>query len=463
MTSGGAGRCRRVPASLPPRSAAAAPAILAAAAALFAPAAEGRWSVPRTVAGVNGFVAAPAIAPDGRAAVGVTDYRAGGGRVLVVLRSAEGRWERPLSLRTSRHELFDPDTAFAADGTAHVAWVRAIQIDREQVVETQAVAPTGAAGATRRVSPGGQRALFPELAAAPAGGMLLSWLRDDYDLAATATAATAAPGGEAPAAEGEAPAPAAAPVPAAAIETVFARRLFSSATAFLPGGDAVAMGHEFAPGGVQLRLRGTDGVWGEPVVLSGPRTAREPDLAVGADGTIAVTWAEMTDAGYRVHVRIRPPGGEFGPAKLLEPDAGDARGPVASVLPSGDVLVAWAARAQDGATLLRARAVRAAIVSPGGDVSAAARISRRRARISEPPQHVTDSEGDALLTWTSRNRIFAARRSADGTVSRTRPVSGRGVFAPELVANAAGQALLAWTRDARRGTGALVRVRSTRF
>ena len=82
--------------------------------------------------------------------------------------------------------------------------------------------------------------------------------------------------------------------------------------------------------------------WVTPVKVSGAGEVEGLQTAVGADGTVAVTWVrDQTD----VQVSVRPPGGVFiAPVTLAETEEAD---PQVAVGPDGTTTVAWNARDDD--------------------------------------------------------------------------------------------------------------------
>ena len=402
-------------------------------------ASDAGFSPPRSLTAVNGFAAAPAIAPDGRAVVAVSDYSAQRSRVLAFTRSARGRWAAPMALRTSRQELLEPRAAFTASGTAVFTWLRAPRIDQQQVVESRRLPAGGTFGPVSTLSPRDERAVLARVVGGPGEQALIGWEDGDYALHA------GQPG---------------------AFDEIFDRRQFGFSLGFLPDGTAVALSQAYGGGGVQVRLRPPGATWGEPVVLSGARTAREAVMATGRDGSLAVAWAQNTDSGYRVQVSVRPPGGAFTAPVTVEPGEGEARAPGLAVLPDGDVLVAWLSGAQLS-FLVRANELRAATVSAAGRVSAARRVSGAARRLSLAPQVYADAAGDALITWEDHRRLMAATRAAaSGRFTSPRAVSAAGarIFSSRVVANARGDALAAWTVDrGRTSDGALIQAASIDF
>jgi hypothetical protein len=398
-------------------------------------------SLPRTLAGVNGYQPAPAIGPDGRAAVAVTDYAPGRSRVFAFTRDARGRWAAPRLLRSSKNELFEPAAVMTGDSTAVFAWVRAVRIDQQQLVEGRRILNSGEMDGVQSVSPSTGRAIFPELTAGPGSRALLGWEDDNYALSVSEVT------------EGGFGAP----------QTIFDRRQFAYAMEYADDGTAVVLSQGLGRGGVQVRLKPPTAPWTDPVTLSGPRRAREATVATGRDGTIAVAWAQNSDAGYRIQVSVRPPGGSFGEARTIDGAAGEARAPALAVQDDGGVLVSWLSGAKLD-FLPRASEVRLAEVGRDGSVSEARRVSAMLRRIQTAPQVLLDADGDALLNWEESGRLMAATRSSEGKLSAPRGVSPAGakVYGWRTVANRHGQALAAWALDQGRD-GALIQVAEARF
>lgn len=247
--------------------------------------------------------------------------------------------------------------------------------------------------------------------------------------------------------------------------SIFERRQSAFSIAYLRDGTAVALSQAYGAGGVQVRMRPPGADWGAPVTLSGARTAREATLATGSDGTIAVAWAQSTGAGYRVQISRRPPGGVFSAARTIGGDDGEGRAPGLAVQPDGTALVAWLSGARTS-FLLRAAEVKMATISPAGAVSTARRVSGPRRRAGVAPQVFADAEGDALVTWEENRRLLGATRSASGRISQPRVISAAGarIFASRVVANPRGQALAAWTVErGRTDDGALIQMAEMTF
>lgn len=373
-----------------------------------ASAGRGGWSAPRSLGTVNGFATAPAVAPNGDAIVAMTDYSPSGSSVLTAERR-RGRWGPARVIRRSRHELFDAAAAYGPGSTPVVAWLRAVRLDQVQFVEMR----TGG-GPVRVVSPTDGRALFPSLVAGAAGRLVLAWADRDYALHV----------GDPPGTD----------------QPIFDRMQFSYEVGLDGAGTTVAMAHAFGAHGVRVRVHPPGGAWGAEEVVSGARSAREPDLAVSRDGTVAVAWAQSTITGYRLQVALRPPGGTFGAAQTFADAPGEARAPAISFLPDGTLLVAFVAGARPD-WLLRGRELRLSTVRPGAAPAPSVRVAT--GRLSDPPRLLTDSQGDALLTWSDRHRLMSVVRAASGKVGRVEQISA-GATLPEVVASERGDAIAVW-------------------
>ena len=78
--------------------------------------------------------------------------------------------------------------------------------------------------------------------------------------------------------------------------------------------------------------------WTAPVTLSAqPVGASWPAVAVGADGTAAVVWAEVAgvDKPSKVVISVRPAGGAFGPPVQLTAMGHERGRPAVAVGPTG--------------------------------------------------------------------------------------------------------------------------------
>jgi hypothetical protein len=222
-------------------------------------------------------------------------------------------------------------------------------------------------------------------------------------------------------------------------------------------GTAIALAHAFGAHGVRVRVRPPGGAWGPEEVVSGARTAREPDLAVARDGTIAVAWAQSTADGYRLQVAFRPPGGTFGAPQTLPDTLGEARAPAIAFTPDGTLLLAFIAGARPD-WVLRGGDLRLTTVRPGAAPALPVRVAS--GRLTEPPRLLADSEGDALLTWSDHDRLMSVVRSARGRLGRREQIAARAAL-PEVVASPRGDALAVWaTPPGRRPS---IRVAERRF
>lgn len=120
--------------------------------------------------------------------------------------------------------------------------------------------------------------------------------------------------------------------------------------------------------------------------------AYAPAIAAAPDGTVLAVWARTDGANIRIEVRIRPPGGEFGPAERLSAPGSDALGPAVAFDARGEAIVAWE----------RAGRVEATRRPPGGEFGPTKVVSDESESSSQPAV-VFASEGDAVIAWTGQS------------------------------------------------------------
>lgn len=141
------------------------------------------------------------------------------------------------------------------------------------------------------------------------------------------------------------------------------------------------------------------------------QTAYSPTVAAAPDGTVLATWARSDGPQIRIQARVRPPGGEFGPAVSLSAPGADALQPVPAFDAQGNAIVVWS----------RAGRVEGALRPAGGEF-AAARVVSPETESASAPTIAFDARGDATIAWagvsgTSPNltyRVRARTWRADG-------------------------------------------------
>lgn len=257
---------------------------------------------------------------------------------------------------------------------------------------------------------------------------------------------------------------------------------------------------------VEVRTGASAGKLGRTLRLASP--ARDPRVAIGADGTRAVQWLEETARGgvRSIRVAIARPGHGFGKGRLLDRRHANMGTSDLAVQPNGRVVAIWrrtstalgyalaprghgfgkardltrtgsigmssiALDARDGAVVLAYGTPLQ--TAPITNTQAGARTLTTAATAFSEPTVISDPAGLAeavgvavtgsggagvAYTQTATSRFLRlARRKADGTWSApelvANPVYGENVFAIGLAATLPtdGSALATWTIDTQAG------------
>ncbi len=260
----------------------------------------GAWSTPVPVAPANVWGNRMAVGPDGTLAITYQNIVAGKIVVGAVVRPAGAGWGPPVTLSDTTKTATSPQIAVGA-GVVTAVWVEgATNATTKPMVNTRPLGVAGTWGSAITFVDTGVSGMD---VAAGAAGTLVTWV------------------------------------------------LSSDPT------------DSYAASTVRASFHGTTGSWLAPVAISetGRRTqVAEP--AIGADGTLAVTWESRlpTTAGYYTSARtlaaVQPPGGAWGTQSLLSDPDIEARSPHVGVGPDGTTTVVW--ESYDGATYKVATRVR---------------------------------------------------------------------------------------------------------
>jgi hypothetical protein len=150
--------------------------------------------------------------------------------------------------------------------------------------------------------------------------------------------------------------------------------------------------------------------FGPPVTLSDPAAVALPArLGVGPDGTATVAWPQAVGPETRARVRTRPPGGQFGPPEDLSATGGTASDVQVDTGGDGTTAVVW----RFGALPVTQAAVR----PPGGAFGPAVTVGPS-GRPARDPDVAVAPDGSVTV-------IFAATDGAnDIAQSVTRPPGG---------------------------------------
>ncbi|HMO00751.1 MAG TPA: hypothetical protein PKD59_15165 [Miltoncostaeaceae bacterium] len=355
--------------------------------------ADGAWSVPRSLGPAfgAGLVTTPA-----ESLVVWTDGRGDVARVLTASRSREGAWSPvtdigPASSRYARVGSLSAD----ADGNVVVGLVDSVDPPYPSVVLARA------GGGPWIPLDLGPVAPWARVVAHDGGAMTAAWrddAPDDSPGRGRLRLAERAPGG----AFAEVPSP------------TGAQPVALRALAGTPGGDALLVASP--PDDTYTAwLRPAGGSFGPPRTIDG-RVWGAGVAAMGADGTAAIAWAEPGRGGRLrgIRVLLRLPGEGFGtPIAISSPaPAGEVTGPLVAVGPDGGVVVAWSELRRSGLRRV-AGTVWAAVRPPGGAFRRAAVLNDRS--LPAHLHHVASGPGGAsVVTWaasTGRGYVLQAARS----------------------------------------------------
>lgn len=198
---------------------------------------------------------------------------------------------------------------------------------------------------------------------------------------------------------------------------------------------------------VMTARRPAGGRWSRPRAVSAPVASQgnsahgafEPDLAVGHDGAVLVSWlSEADDSGAsRVQARYRSPGGRWDAVKTLSPV--EARTPVCAVGDDGRAVVVYTVFAH----------VFAARRTATGWVA-----RRELGQHAEPPEVAMDDSGDITAVWSGLQgdgvfRPQAVTRPAGGTWSAPQTFDTAATQSPSWPAvgiSSAGLSTVGWAR-----------------
>jgi Glycosyl hydrolase family 26 len=241
--------------------------------------------------GQNSFSPQVAVGADGTATIVWKKFD--GFHYLVQERriAADGTREASFhTLSASKQDAIEPEVAAAADGTATVVWSRFDGSD--SIVQERQIGADGTpAEATRDLSAAEESAIEPRVAIAPDGTATVVWVRSD-GANQIVQARRIAPGD----------------TPEPGVENLSAAGRSAAEPELAVGADGVATvvwdrwdGGSFV---VQLRRLSAQGVPGATLNLSASgRDAAEPRLALGPAGVASVVWSRFNGANFIVQRR----------------------------------------------------------------------------------------------------------------------------------------------------------------
>lgn len=264
-------------------------------------------------------------------------------------RAADGTLGPILTLSYAAANAQDPDVAVAADGTATVAWLRRTAANNFYV-QTRTIAPGGALGEVKNLTPTTESATAPQVHVSGAGTALIAWVRGANGPVVYRVRTAAGTLGNPVTVTGSMPPG----VPAAA--SGMSLRTGSNAA-----GRTAFTWTEFNGlfSTTKGRIRAANGTLGPIFDVSA--TGQSPAaVALDPDGNATFAWTGPHEAGMGVQSRRRSAAGSFGPARFLSAPATFAELPHVVVDGGGKATVAWR-ESVDG--------MRARTVTPGGTLS----------------------------------------------------------------------------------------------
>jgi PKD domain len=257
-------------------------------------------------------------------------------------------------------------------------------------------APAGAAGwqSPVDISPAGQSALAPKVAANPSGTAVAVWTRSN-GTNYIAQAAMRTPDGT-----WQAPTDI----------SVAGRDAADAQVAIDPQGNAVATWQRMNTTSlvIQASVRPAGGTWGAPVDLSVPGWhAFGARVAMDAQGTAVLVWQRFDGAFSVIQSAVRPAGGSWQPTVNVSATGRDATAPAIAINPQGVAAAVW--QRTDGTNVLIQGAMRPA----GGSWQAPADISAAGSDAATP-QVAVDPSGTAVAVWDRQKIVQSAVRPAGG-------------------------------------------------
>jgi hypothetical protein len=403
-----------------------AAAIAAAAVATPSAAHAGTWGPVRD-ATAKGAAFAPTAAADagGRFTIGFIRQRRGSYRAEIrrgLL--ARGLSGASLVLDASREDLSSLALTQSADGLLAAAWLR--HQDRAQGPRAATVSEDGeVTGPLNLVSDGTESAFDPRWVAP----RLLVWdRRTSSASAALQGAAFRAP----------------TPLPGDGLTSEIS-------VVAEPSGARIAVWSDGAR--VVAATARAGGPFGSAVAISGPGVARDPQLALSADGTAVAAWVRNESSGNVMEVASRAPGGAFGsPVAVSDPGEG-AFAPRIIASSAGEVVATWVSGPADrGWGTARGPLRIRRLAGDGEVVGDAVTLTPPGLRTGEAAL-ADDGRGAVLIGWSSgllsRRQIGVRRLGRHGRLGPVRELAaGRWELtgAPVLAA-AAGRAVMVWAAD----------------
>ncbi len=198
---------------------------------------------------------------------------------------------------------------------------------------------------------------------------------------------------------------------------------------------------------IQASTRPVGGFFGAPVNLSAAgENAYGARIAFSPDGTATVVWSRRVGSKNIIQATTRPPGGSFGTPVNLSVITQDAYDPQIAVGPDGTTTVVWSRFT--GSDYI----VEAGTRPPNGSFGTPFILSTP-GLYAEGPQVAVGPDGTTTVVWYrdngSNDLIQAATRAPVGNfgASVNLSVAGLGAEAPQIAFGPDGTATAVWVRD----------------
>jgi hypothetical protein len=175
-------------------------------------------------------------------------------------------------------------------------------------------------------------------------------------------------------------------------------------------------GHNDERGGLWVRLRSQQGVWGVPQNLGGYRVFA-PSLAVTANGSAVLAWRQSKTPKHpnlnQVAMSSRVPGGAFTRPRILAGTNRDPGEPTVAANDGGDAIVVWNQSGRRDEF-----SVWAAFRAPSARFGRPMRLNHERDMVSRWVTVLPD--GTMVMGWTNNltRHVEARVRSAAGALGR---------------------------------------------
>ncbi|HXH81238.1 PKD domain-containing protein [Nocardioides sp.] len=348
--------------------------------------------------------------------------------------AAAPTWLAPTNISDFGGAAFAPEVVVDAAGRATAVWSRSDGSNSR--VETSTRPPGGVWSAPFTISPAGQDAIRPQIAANPEGTVAIVWHQSDGVTDRIQAQIRLASG------------LIAMPVTlaSAAQDDVGDRQVAVDAE-----GNATAVWNKLIGGSrlAQASTRSAGSGWSAATILSeAGQSVRDLHVDASPSGVgVTAVWARF-DGTHRIQASTRSTNGSWPIAMTISPAGAESRAPEVTVDADGDVTAVW--RQLEGAHYrVQARTRRDGL----NWLAAAVPLSEAGQSATDP--HVAyDAAGNLTAIWSrsdgSNERIQASTRPAAAgwkVIPDTLSVAGSDARTPQLAADANGTTTAVWVRD----------------